>query len=198
MIFSTLQLRTGRPMDRARVFGDCVRSVAGGGISSAAEIDALREITADYPWFTTAHVMLSMNTGEEDRLLQLHFSAYPRPVGKLDISLDEFGLGAKVATKESLSGVESPQDYLIDRFLQKGEYRIVPDENATEDDAAEQSGNFDFSDDVVSEELAEIYLLQGLKEQAKEIYERLSLLNPEKSIYFAQIIVRIDSADPAK
>jgi uncharacterized protein (DUF2164 family) len=51
----------------------------------------------------------------------------------------------------------------------------------------------DDEDDMVSEELAEIYLAQGLKDMAKETYRKLSLLNPEKSIYFAGIIQKIDS-----
>lgn len=47
-------------------------------------------------------------------------------------------------------------------------------------------------DEFVTEELAQIYLDQELFDQAKAIYSRLSLLNPEKSIYFAEIINRIE------
>lgn len=47
-------------------------------------------------------------------------------------------------------------------------------------------------DELVSEELAEIYLAQGLKEEAKAIYRKLSLLNPEKSIYFAELIAKLE------
>lgn len=45
--------------------------------------------------------------------------------------------------------------------------------------------------DLVSETLAQIYLDQGYPDKAKEIYVKLSLLNPEKSAYFAKIIEKL-------
>ncbi len=41
------------------------------------------------------------------------------------------------------------------------------------------------SDDWVSESMAEVYARQGKAKKAIEIYEKLSLLNPEKNTYFA-------------
>ena len=45
--------------------------------------------------------------------------------------------------------------------------------------------------EIVSEQLAEIYLKQGMKKEAIEMYRKLSLQNPEKSIYFAKILEKI-------
>ena len=53
------------------------------------------------------------------------------------------------------------------------------------------------ADDLLTEELAAIYLAQGLTGPAVEIYRRLSLLNPEKSVYFAEIIDKALSAESA-
>ena len=89
---------------------------------------------------------------------------------------------------DSLAAVTSGQ--LIDRFLKMGDYRIVAEAG---DDAEEitTEANFDEEDDLVSEELAEIYAQQGLKMQAIEIYRKLSLLNPKKSAYFADQIEKL-------
>lgn len=40
-------------------------------------------------------------------------------------------------------------------------------------------------DELVSESLAEVYAKQGKKEKAIDMYQKLSLLNPEKNAYFA-------------
>lgn len=40
-------------------------------------------------------------------------------------------------------------------------------------------------EDVITETMAEVYLQQGKRHKAKEIYEKLSLLNPSKIAYFA-------------
>ena len=80
---------------------------------------------------------------------------------------------------------------IIERFLRKGDYRIVADENENELDVVTEALIED-DDDIVSEELAEIYLAQGLKSQSIEIYRKLSLLNTEKSIYFAEKIEAIE------
>jgi hypothetical protein len=39
--------------------------------------------------------------------------------------------------------------------------------------------------EIITEAMAEVWAKQGHKEKAVEIYEKLSLLNPSKSHYFA-------------
>jgi hypothetical protein len=46
--------------------------------------------------------------------------------------------------------------------------------------------------DFCTETLAQIYAEQGYMEQAKQIYSTLSLRYPEKSIYFAALIEKLD------
>ena len=79
---------------------------------------------------------------------------------------------------------------VIDRFLAEEPKRMVPREGIPQGDMSAESVADD--DDPASEELAEIYLAQGLTTRAKAIYAKLSLLYPEKSVYFAEIIDRID------
>ena len=57
----------------------------------------------------------------------------------------------------------------------------------------EAVADFDDEDDLVTEELAEIYRQQGLNDEACAIYRKLSLRNPEKSVYFAELIDEIAS-----
>lgn len=39
--------------------------------------------------------------------------------------------------------------------------------------------------EIITETMAEAYKIQGKTEKAREIYQKLSLLNPSKSAYFA-------------
>ncbi|MDR0559044.1 MAG: tetratricopeptide repeat protein [Prevotellaceae bacterium] len=83
---------------------------------------------------------------------------------------------------------ERSRDDLIETFI-KNNPKIIPAENgeAKEIDMRNSSE----INDIASEILAEIYEKQGLYEQAIECYKKLSLDNPEKSIYFAGKIDRI-------
>ena len=91
---------------------------------------------------------------------------------------------------ESLTKITSED--IIDKFLRTENHRIVAEEGEVTQEIVTEAA-LDEEEDMVSEELAEIYLAQGLKDMAKETYRKLSLLNPEKSIYFAEIISKIDS-----
>ena len=91
---------------------------------------------------------------------------------------------------EKLTEISSED--IIERFLKKDNLRITVNESADIEEVV-TSAEFDDDDDIVSEELAEVYLQQGLKDEAKATYRKLSLLNPEKSIYFAELIAKIES-----
>ncbi|MFR9503803.1 MAG: hypothetical protein SNH73_05070 [Rikenellaceae bacterium] len=87
---------------------------------------------------------------------------------------------------------QAPED-VIDRFLSCSDLKIVVDESGKSDADVMIEPNFSDEDDIVSEELAKIYLTQGLNREAIEIYRKLSLLNSEKSVYFAKLISMIEN-----
>ena len=133
-----------------------------------AQLDALVE---RYEWFTPARILRVLQTGRSDRRVSI------AAVSRL-LTVD----------REALCAL-SPAD-LIDRFLKEGGHRIVAEEGEVVEEVrteAELSGD----DDLVTEDLAEIYLAQGLCDEAIAIYRKLSLLNPEKSVYFASLIDKI-------
>ena len=64
-------------------------------------------------------------------------------------------------------------------------------DEAADSDVVRTEAELDDEDDIVSEELAEVYAAQGMKEDAIAIYRKLSLLNTEKSVYFAEKIEKL-------
>lgn len=126
------------------------------------------------------------------------------PNAELDAILDKCPwFSAAQALKASSKGVvprydidiakiaEESDGEIINRFLRKNDYRIVAEEGDVDNEVCIEA-EIDDEDDIVSEELAEIYLAQGLKNEAIKIYRKLSLLNSEKSIYFAEKIENIE------
>ena len=128
------------------------------------EVETLDALLNKYPWFAAARMLKKeQESGEKNRY---------------DIDVDRIA--------------EESEGEIISRFLRKGDYRIVAEEGET-DDFVQTEAEIDDEDDLVSEELAEIYLAQGLKCEAIEIYRKLSLLNSEKSVYFAEKIENIEN-----
>ena len=125
-------------------------------------VEELDALLAQYPWFSAAQALKAKLQGEQSRY---------------DVDVERIA--------------EESEGEIISRFLRKGEYRIVAEEGEANDDICVEA-EIDDEDDLVSEDLAEIYLAQGLKCEAIEIYRKLSLLNSEKSAYFAEKIEKIE------
>lgn len=140
-------------------------AAAQGGLDAAVEA---------LPWFLPLRVMRQMESGEADPRVAL--VAPWRAESSLRGELIDAGALLKRSSEE-----------IIDTFLQERDLRIVARDDGPDVEVRLQP-DLDEDDEVVSEELAEIYLSQGLREQAAAIYRKLSLLNPEKSVYFAELI----------
>lgn len=143
---------------------------------SAEELDSLLK---RHEWFSAARIVRARLTGKHDpRLAAVATSRCTSSLVRPEIDIARL--------------TEITADDIIDRFLRQDDYRIVADdENAPEEITTE--AELSDEEDVVSEQLAEIYLAQGLRDEAIAIYRKLSLLNPEKSVYFAELMAKIES-----
>lgn len=145
---------------------------------AALDESQLEQLLSLYPWFTAARMCRQSLSAKPDPLLG--WFAADRHLPEAEAPIDV----------EALLHLSSED--LIDRFLKEKELRIVAEEGEVTEEIVTEASLED-EDDLVSEDLAEVYLRQGLKEEALAIYRRLCLLNPEKSVYFAEIIQRIET-----
>ena len=130
-----------------------------------------------YPWWSAERLKIARNNIEAcddaTRLIaMLHPTALLSP---LEVDIERIK--------------QLTTDDIIDRFLRLDDYRIVAKEDGDDEPIVEK---FEDEEELVSEEIAEIYKNQGLYAEAIATYRKLSLLNSEKSIYFARLISDIE------
>jgi len=158
---------------------DFQKYIATGAGDATALVRTLDGLLQRYPWFSLARAARRRASGRaDDKLGILAGSRLTSAAAYRTVDIDTL--------------TRLTEDDIIDRFLKIGDYRIVSDDNGTPEDIRTESSHDDETD-MISEELAEIYLSQGLYSEAIDIYRRLSLLNSEKSVYFAELIARIET-----
>ncbi len=84
--------------------------------------------------------------------------------------------------KKTLSKTE-----IIDKFIAENPQISRPKQEFYNPMVVAQTSVVD-KENIISETLATIYLNQGYVEKAISVYQKLSLKNPEKSVYFAELI----------
>lgn len=154
------------------------RYIAAEGATAAPDMKVLDDLLTRHEWFTVG------------RAVRRHISAAADPVqAAISVGRRMSSLERQEVDVQLLTALTA--DDIIDRFLQQEDLRIVADEEGDEPEVTTEP-ELAADDDVVSEQLAEIYAAQGLHDKAIEIYRKLSLRNPEKSVYFAELIGNIE------
>ena len=147
--------------------------------ASNEDCSALASLKERYPWWTTPRLMaVRMNGSSADDADRVVAMLHPQAT-----------IAFKAIDPAKITHLS--EDDIIERFLQRSDYRIVAEEGDAENVAEHENSD---DEDMVSEELAEIYEKQGLYDEAIATYRKLSLLNSEKSIYFAGLIAKIEAS----
>ena len=141
-------------------------------------IASLEELVERYPWFTAARLRLLRERGIETADASSRLLAELHPTATIKRHAIDVETMCRLSTGD-----------IIDRFLKRNDYRITAEDGDADDISKVEIEDVD---DLVSEELAELYANQHLYAEAIDTYRKLSLLNSEKSIYFAGLIAQLE------
>ncbi len=147
--------------------------------------ETINQIVSKYPWFYIGRLVAlrhSKNNSEE-------FDNHKKSV--------QLGLNYRPSSKIILQNIDSEifkkfESFdIIDSFLENKDFTITPQQNTDNEIDMSAKANL-IGDDLATEALAQIFIDQGLYEQAVEIYQQLSLKFPKKSAYFVRLIEKIN------
>ncbi len=141
-------------------------------------------------------ILVETNQGSDQPLIELasrleeviHDHEHPKPGIKPDIK--DYNFSHLPDLREEHDSAMS-NEALINKFIEE-EPKIEAPHKAEFFDAVDYAKHgLEDKQDIVSETLAKVHLKQGNPDKAIKIYERLSLLYPEKSSFFAAQIEKI-------
>ena len=182
--------------------------------------EQLEVILENYPWFTAArseYLSRLKESMEEADLLRVISSMGVFLNSRVQFANIVTGKAARRRKKPSAQNDSAPADQSIEKpfyhvvggdYFSKSDYSAlersgesvaVPDFNpvraALENNGAEEVESLKTDkapeDGIITETLASVYSDQQFYSRAIEIYEKLILLYPEKSAYFASLIEKI-------
>jgi len=164
----------------------------------------LRDLVNHFPYCSVARILYTCNLYKENDLeygSQLKIAAaYAGSRAKMKILFDLVRnpvLHGTIAPDKKITENDKEfriplltKEEIIEKFIRE-EPTISPPKTAffNPTDHALYSNQDD--EEIVSETLAELFIRQGNIPKAIKIYERLSLLFPEKSVYFAGLIEKL-------
>lgn len=145
--------------------------------------DLLQKVSYNYSWYAVPKIILMQYYGENSNLYKKFFDSVSLNL----LSNSYFNL------RNGLMGDfidNKNEENLIDKFLKKdiSSVKIIPSEVVDNVDVVGDVDDFDMLEDM-----ARRFVEMGLKKEAIEIYNKLYLKIPEKSVYFAQIIDSLSS-----